>query len=108
MPEWIKNYWLEWIFGTFAAALTGALKLIWNKQKAQTSRQMAIEDGLKGLLHDRIYQLHTSCLEKGYASIADLENLEYIYPPYKALDGNGTGTHMYESIKSMPNKPADK
>ena len=108
MPEWIKEYWITAIFGVITAAFAWAVNRLWGKQKQQTERQMAMEDGLKGLLHDRIYQLHTSCLEKGYASIADLENLEYIYPPYKALDGNGTGTHMYESIKSMPNKPADK
>ena len=108
MKEWLIQYWLEVLFASITGGIAWALKKLWSKQKQQTERQVAMEDGLKGLLHDRIYQLHTLCLEKGYASIADLENLEYIYPPYKALDGNGTGKHMYDFLHTMPNKPADK
>jgi len=108
MPEWIINYWIEWSFGFFILVVSSALKLIWNKQKAQTARQIAIEDGLRGLLHDRLYQLYTECIEKGYISIEQLDNLEYIFGPYAALKGNGTGKHMYDFLHTMPNIPANK
>ena len=38
-------------------------------------------------------------------SVKDIENLGYLYPPYHALGGNGTGTELFERVKHMPAKP---
>lgn len=108
MEGWIYNYWLEWLFAAVSTGLTYALKRIWGKQKEQTIRQLAIEDGLKALLHDRIYQGYVDCEQKGYASLKDLQNLGCLYPPYSALGGNGTGTELFERIKHMPPDPAER
>jgi len=86
------------------AALTTAVRHLYHKQKCQSARQDAVEEGLKALLHDRIYQIYISCEEKGYATVADIENLEYQYRPYHALGGNGTGTELFERVKRMPLK----
>jgi len=86
---------------TILAALTTAINRLWKKQKAQ-------EAGLKALLHDRIYQEYTLCQSKGYATVEDIQNLEYLYKPYHELGGNGTGTELFERVKSMPPEPPKK
>ena len=108
MEDWIFKYWLEWLFAAVTTGLTYALKRIWSRQKEQTIRQLAMEDGLKALLHDRIYQGYIDCERKGYASVKDIENLGYLYPPYHALGGNGTGTELFERVKHMPAKPEER
>ena len=108
MDNWIYKYWLEWLFAAVAAGLAYALKRIWGKQKEQTRRQLAMENGLKALLHDRIYQSYVECDSKGYANLKDLENVGYLYPPYNALGGNSTGTELFERIKHMPSKPENE
>ena len=50
-------------------------------------------------------QGYIDCERKGYASVKDIENLGYLYPPYHALGGNGTGTELFERVKHMPAKP---
>jgi len=112
MPEWIEQYWLEWLFGILTTGIGLLLKLIWSRQKEQARRQAeqsviqrALEEGLKGLLHDRIYEMNEKCLLKEHITISELDNLEYIYKPYRALKGNNTGEHMYNAMRSMPNKP---
>lgn len=96
--------------GSAAAALiagaTAAFRLIFSRQKVAAARQRAVEEAVKALLHDRIYKSYADCRTKGYADVDDVRNLEYLYHPYHALDGNGTGTELYERIKKMPDSAA--
>jgi len=108
LDDWIIKYWLEALFASVTAVIGYALKRIWTKQKQQTVRQLAMEDGLKALLHDRIYQSYVDCEHKGFASLKDLENMGYLYPPYSALGGNGTGAELFERMKKMPVDPAER
>ncbi len=62
-------------------------------------------DGVLALMHDRIYGIYDDCRKKGYATIDDIENMEYLYQPYHDLGGNGTGTELLKRVKSMPDKP---
>lgn len=107
MPEWLKA-----VLGSLAAAfigITGAvIRHLWSKQKQQSARQTAIEDGMLALLHDRIYGEYAACEHKGFASVEDIRNLEYLYRPYHALGGNGTGTELFERVKRMPDRPAEQ
>ena len=75
--------------------------------KQQAKKLIALEEGLKGLLHDRIHEMYNKCLAKKFVTIAELDNLKFIYDPYAALDGNSTGQHMYEVMNNMPNSPPD-
>lgn len=100
MQDWVKAAISSFV-AVVMAGLSAAVKHLWTKQKAQ-------EDGLKALLHDRIYQGYADCLKKGYASVEDIENLEYLYRPYHALGGNGTGTELFERVKKMPVEPAER
>lgn len=66
---------------------------------------MAIKEGMLALLHSEIYRGYANCEQKGYASVDDIKNLEYLYRPYHALGGNGTGTELFERVKKMPTEP---
>jgi hypothetical protein len=108
LQEWILKYWITALFGAVTASLSWMVKLLWQKQKCQTKEHEAIKEGMLALLHDRIYQSYTICENKGYASIHDLENLEFLYQPYHSLGGNGTGTELFERMKKMPVDPAER
>lgn len=39
---------------------------------------------------------------RGWCSPDDRSNLEYLYKPYKALGGNGTGESLYKKCLELP------
>lgn len=97
--------WMNAVFGALAAAIFGSMiasiKRLFTRTKAENA-------GLQALLHDRIFSICGKCENKGYATIEEKRNLEYLYNPYHALGGNGTGTRYYEQTQNMPDKPAEQ
>lgn len=60
---------------------------------------------LLGLGHDRIVNLCEKYIKRGWLSHDEYENLyEYLYKPYKAMGGNGTGERLMEEVKKLPVK----
>ena len=58
---------------------------------------------LIGLAHDRIHTLASSYISRGWLTSDEYENLEkYLYKPYKAMGGNGTGERLMEEVKKLP------
>lgn len=108
MPDWIIQWWATALFGGIVGALAMAVKSLRAKQKTQEARQGAVEDGIKAILHSELYKECGVCERKGYATIDDLKNIEYLYNPYHALNGNGTGTTLYERVKQLPGEPAGR
>ena len=107
MQDWAKAL-VSALAAAVVGALTGAVKHLYSRQKAQVARQEAVEEGLQALLHDRIFSIYIECRDKRYASVEDMRNLEYLYRPYHNLGGNGTGTELYERVKDMPTEPPRK
>jgi hypothetical protein len=97
MQDWIKAV-ASALAAAAVACLTGTIKHLWNRQKS-------VQDGMLALMHDRIFTIYGECSRKGYASVEDIRNLEYLYRPYHALGGNGTGTELFERVKKMPTEP---
>jgi len=108
LQEWILKYWMQVIFAAVTGGISWVVKKLWSNQKEQNGRQQAMEDGLKALLHDRIYQCYVDCERKGFASVKDIENMDCLYLPYHALGGNGAGTELFERMKKMPVDPAER
>ena len=104
MEAWVKAV-ITAIVGGVAAGLTAAVKHLYSRQKQQNARQDAVEDGLRGLLHDRILERYHECETKGYADVHDRENMEALYVPYHTLGGNGTGTDLRNMMRDMPTEP---
>lgn len=118
MIEFIKQYWLQFIFGGIVSILSISVKYIFNslkkereerKKKAEEeSREQAlIKEGVLALLHDRVYQACQYHIQNNYISIQDLNNLEYLYKGYSGLGGNGTGKELYNRCKALQIVPND-
>lgn len=63
------------------------------------SREIAINDALRALCHDRILQTYKDFRRSGVISAIDLEMTTHLYDAYHALGGNGAVTAIYDSIK---------
>ena len=99
------KYWVEWGFGLILAGLGGGFAWLKKRIKAQSVEQDAVVEGVKAILHDRLYQAYRYYAGLGFCPIEDKKNIEYIYTPYHNLGGNGTGTHIYEQLMDMPTEP---
>jgi hypothetical protein len=68
----------------------------------------AMRSGMMAILHDRIFQAaHHYCERQHWCSLDDKRNIEYLYKPYAALGGNGTGKTAYEAIMALPTEPPE-
>lgn len=98
MKEFAMQYWLEFIFGL---VITG-LSFCYNRLAKKFKDQETIKEGIIAILHDRLFHLGMSYIEKEEITLSDLENFEGIYNAYHSLGGNGTGTEIYERVKELP------
>lgn len=58
---------------------------------------------LLGLAHDRIVFLAEAYSERGYITRDEYENLhDYLYMPYHACNGNGTGDKAMAQVERLP------
>ena len=78
----------------------GFIDAIKTKRKKLTTEQRM----LLGLAHDSLYTKLDYYLQRGYINVDELENLEYLYKPYKELGGNGTCERMFEQVNKLPHK----
>ena len=86
MWETVTVYWAQWACGLLAAGLKA---------------------GIKAVLHDRLWQAHRHYMAQGWCSLEDKKNVEYLYQPYAALGGNGTGKDAYQDIFDLPTRPPE-
>jgi len=59
---------------------------------------------LLGLGHAILYDKLEMYIERGYITVDQLEDLEYLYKPYRAMGGNGTCEKLYEEVCRLPHK----
>lgn len=63
---------------------------------------------LLGLGHHEILEDGQKLINKGYVTIQELDDFNhYLYEPYKALGGNGTGEEVAKKVNSLPIKGGD-
>lgn len=103
--QYVSAHWISWVFAVISALLGAANRQLYRQMKAQRSKTQAINEGVLALLHDRLYQACQYYIEKGSCSIDDRDNLEYMFRPYKALGGNGTGEELYNRCLALPYGP---
>ena len=85
--------------------ITGALAWLARKVQKWKQEQDLVKQGVLAILHDRLYQACQFYLKRGYCTIDDRDNLEYMFRPYKALGGNGTGEELYNRCLALPYGP---
>jgi hypothetical protein len=54
------------------------------------------------ILHDRIYSLCSTYIKRGNISPSELDNVKHLVDVYHNLGGNGTGTELYNRVRSLP------
>lgn len=104
MIEFVVKYWIEFLFGAIISVIGVLVTSIRKRMAKQKCEQDAIKEGLLALLHDKIYNYCQSYLDRGYITVEEMRNLEFLYDSYKALGGNGTGQEIYERAKQLPIK----
>ena len=112
MEDFIFKYWVQEVFALITAGAGLACTAVCRKrrkrlenQNMQKQEQELIRIGVIALLHDRLYQVCKTYIKRGYCSVDDRDNLEYMFRPYKALGGNGTGEELYNRCLALPYGP---
>lgn len=112
MEDFIIKYWVQEAFALITAgaglactAVCRSRKKRLEKQSKQKQEQELLRQGVIALLHDRLYQVCKTFIRRGYCSVDDRDNLEYMFKPYKALGGNGTGEELYNRCLALPYGP---
>lgn len=98
--EWVLTYWVEWFFGIVSMFFIALFAYL----KGKLKRQKHIEDGVKALLHDRLFESCYFYTKRGWIGYDELRNIQYIYTAYHNLDGNGTGTKAFQDISELPKR----
>lgn len=101
LVETIQKYWVQEVM----TVITGALAWLARKVQKWKQEQDLVKQGVLAILHDRLYQTCQFYLKRGYCTIDDRDNLEYMFRPYKALGGNGTGEELYNRCLALPYGP---
>ena len=65
-------------------------------------RFKVLENAMISLQHDRLYQLTEMYIMRGYVTLDELDNLEYIFKSYRELGGNGSGERRYQLVQKLP------
>lgn len=88
--------------GGFQAFLTSSMTRR-DAVKAESCMDAKAEkQALLGLLHQELLREYNAYVYKGSISIQEYEDLKkYVYDPYVALDGNGTGEMMMDRLTEM-------
>lgn len=108
MWEFVGKYWLEVLFGVLSAILFGWVKDLQNKLKTKQTEQDALVEGVKALLHDKLFQICEDYIKLGYIPLDDAEKVKNreikVFKAYDGLHGNSTGTDIHEAFNELPFK----
>ena len=72
---------------------------------AQVESQISIlADGTTDMLRERILSTYYKCIEKGYRTQYDYENIEHMHKDYVGLGGNSFVSVCVNAIKGLPSE----
>ena len=106
--QYIITHLGAWLFAAISGVLAAMYHRLAERFKKEQVKTQAINAAVLALLHDRIYQACTFYLKRKYCTVEDRDNLEYMFKPYKALGGNGTGEDLYNRCLALPYGPAEQ
>lgn len=94
----------------FTAFLTGGgcsiLLYILQRHDRRHDDQAEVKAAIIGLEHDRLYTICGQIIARGYSYTSEIENLDrYIFTPYKALGGDGSGDKLMTDVRNLPTYP---
>lgn len=88
------------VVGAIVSSLVASVKTSAHKA---TDEDKAMRDGMRALLWREIKNIHAEAMRNGGLTIADRRHLERVYGAYHGgLEGNGTGTRLFEESMEKP------
>ena len=105
LREMFFQYWYDFLLGLFFAGLGLSFRWI-----VKTVKQLMVENDAqkaasRAMLRDRIVQAYTYFCTKDNWSLQSRESTFEMYEQYKKLGGNGSITHLMESLRALPVEP---
>lgn len=93
--------WIQVFITIFTSVL--ASSGLWSYLEHHRAKKDASGALLLGLAHDRIMFLGQSYIDRGWITRNEYEDfITYLWQPYEAAGGNGTGKKMMEEINKLP------
>lgn len=96
--DWILTYWVEALF----SGMVGFGVIEYKKLLLKFKEHDAVKLGVQALLRDRIYQMYTHYMDKGFFPLYARENVSALFCQYKLLGGNGMIDDLMEKLMSLP------
>ena len=107
VQEWLLKYWLEVAFGLATTAIGAGYVRLRKALKKERAKNIAIENGLKGILRINIIDTYDKCSTDGFITISRKDAIAEVYRSYIALcasqdEVDDTITQMYEELRHLP------
>ncbi len=105
--QYVAAHWTAWLFAAASTMLLAGYRRLSKQIHEEHKKAQALDEAVLALLHDRLYQACTYHLRQRHCTLEDRDNLEYMFRPYKALGGNGTGEELYHRCLALPYEAAE-
>ena len=105
--QYVGLHWAEWFFITISAILSFGYRQIAKRQKEESAKNKAVQEGVQALLRDRIIQTYNHYQDKGFCPIYAKENVKKLYDAYHVLGGNDVATKLKDTLLLMPEEPEE-
>ena len=93
------------LVGAFVAAIKKTTAQDKEREEQERAERRAEKKALRTLLRNELVSMHREWVEeKGCITLEALEYAEDTYESYHGLDGNGSGTKLWDDLKALPIK----
>lgn len=72
------------------------------RSKRSTAQTCCMEQGMRALLWRELKHIHAEAMSNHGMTTEDRAHLEDVYNAYHGINGNGTGTRLYEDAMGTP------
>ena len=98
--------WIQIVATVFCSVL--ASSGFWAWMMARKDKKDAKTLMILGLGHDKIIYLCNKYIERGWLTDEEYDNLiNWLYVPYKAMEGNGRAKKLVEQVEKLPVYPVN-
>lgn len=106
MLNFIEQYWLGFLFSIITAMMLKMFTTVKKQLADQQKEQLAIKNGIIGLLKERINQNYTHWITLKYIPVESLEGVEMLQNQLKELIPNETVYNtLIEELRRLKHYP---
>lgn len=91
------------IFGVgMVGLLTGILTKFSKFLDDRRAEDKLHRDAMLAILHNKVYKNGVEYIKKGKVTVGQLNDIEKLYAPYKAMGGNSTADLIISKVRDLP------